>query len=97
MKFTMLPEGFNREDFFDFKFFIMPLIIKFVWELVSVLVGLAVVVSGFGMMRSSFIGGFLIVVCGTPLALLVVRLWFELIMGMFAMIALLREIRDKNA
>ena len=89
-----LGEGFNLNDFMDFKFFITPQIIKAMWIFVSLVVSacwICIMVD-----KNGGLGALLSIVLGLPLVLLIVRLIFESFMVMFSVITLLREIRDKQ-
>lgn len=93
-KSEFMGEGFNLSDFMDFKFFITPQIIKALWILLSLVAGacwICVMVD-----KNEGATALLSVVLGLPLVLLVVRLIFESFMVMFSIVALLREIRDRQ-
>ena len=92
----IVPSNFNRKDFFDFKIFVTPMILKFLWGATSIVSTLFLLFFGFTTMGDSFFGGVFIILLGIPLALLFIRLYFELLMGIFAIIDLLREIRDQR-
>ncbi len=87
-------EGFNKEDFMNFKFFITPQIIKALWILSSVLWTIGII--GYAFNSKGFFGGLLLSVILVPIALLFVRLFFEAFMVLFAAVSLLREIRDNK-
>ena len=89
-----MGEGFNMKDFMDFKFFVAPQIIKAIWIVTSIIGGFAWVI---GMCNAcDGFGIFLSILFGLPLLLLVIRLFFESFMVLFAMVALLRDLRDKQ-
>ena len=89
-----MGEGFNMKDFVDFKFFVTPQIIKAVWIVASIIGSLGWVIAMWNTCEG--FGAFCSIVLGLPLVLLVIRLIFESFMVLFAIVALLRDIRDKQ-
>lgn len=74
-------------DFFTFKFMILEVLVPIIF----VLCLLGVLGISFNLMRASFGLGMFCLLGG----FLAVRIFFELIMVMFAILATLREIRDR--
>lgn len=88
-----LGEKYKKGDFVNFRFFITPQITKALWAAFSILSTIGIVVWAFAMCDDLSSGLFLSMIL-VPLALLLVRLFFETFMVFFAMISLLSEIRD---
>lgn len=88
-----MGEGFDLKDFVDFKFFVTPQIIKAIWILASIGGSLGWVVAVWNGCEGfvAFCG----IVFGLPIVLLAIRLIFESFMVLFAIVALLRDIRDR--
>ena len=94
----IVPDNFNRKDFFDFKIFVTPMILKFLWGATSVVSVLFLLGYAFTAPTTGhrLFGSVTTIVVGIPLALLLIRLYFELLMCLFAIIDLVREIRDQR-
>ena len=85
-------EGFNMKDFISFKFFITPQIIKVLWIITSI-IGVIAGVSAMTKTHASPV----LVILGIPVLLLAIRLIFESFMVLFAIVSLLRDLRDKQS